>query len=391
MDQYCVVLCGLQAGALDDTAAWRPVAAALKLDHAEFERRVVAALPRIVRQGLDQTTAERIAQVLQALQVEARVLPDDPQLAYIERAQASCGPLPYSSLGNFIQPGESYRLHGSTTWQPWSAPVDEESTAPSTDFVDADEAAPSDSTGDEPGSDTPSPAPADVADEVSEPWADELSAGASDAADQSDAIAEEQTTTQAGAEPSHAIPPSLPSPPAAYPASTPESPDDFDASAPDPEVAAPPRDDALIDPVPESTSTDAPNASNPAIVDDSKGAAPRRSRTGRLVVLVLLVALAVWAYRHWMADTRVDVPPPAVRTAQPSIVEPAPSMPPAHSAPSDDSTPPPASPASTEASTLASAATTAAPATVNSTPAPATTTVTPPAAASAPAPATPAH
>ena len=143
MDQYCVVLCGLRAGAPDETSAWQPVAAALKLDHAEFERRIVAALPRIVRRELDLATAQRIAQVLQALQVDARVLPDDPQLVYVERAGASRGPLPQSSLEEFIQPGESFRRRGSATWQPWPEPRDEVSpTTAEADAIDESSSSP---------------------------------------------------------------------------------------------------------------------------------------------------------------------------------------------------------------------------------------------------------
>lgn len=104
------------------------MATALRMEHDEFFRRVVAALPRIVRQQLDRSSAERIAQLLQGLHVDARALPSDEQLVYIERDGSSRGPLPRSALDAFIAPGESYRLHGSLAWQIWPEPLEHESS-----------------------------------------------------------------------------------------------------------------------------------------------------------------------------------------------------------------------------------------------------------------------
>ena len=136
MDQYCVVVCGLRADALDEASAWAPVAAALRMDETEFARRVVDALPRIVRQQLDRSTAERIAQLLQGMHVDARALPDDAQLVYLERAGSSRGPLPQSALGDFILSGETYRAHGSVEWLPWPPPAEPEASSEGTDVFD---------------------------------------------------------------------------------------------------------------------------------------------------------------------------------------------------------------------------------------------------------------
>jgi hypothetical protein len=400
VDQYCVVVCGLQAETSGDAAAWQPVAAALKLNPAEFERRVVAALPRIVRQHLDRETADRIAQLMHALHVDARVLPDDPQLAYIARAGTSCGPLPQSSLADFILPGESYRLHGTTEWQDWSTTAEAETAAPDMDFNDIVEAPPSTSTGDELDDDLSFAPPADVTDDAGEPWAEEPDAGTddetddaappADAADQPDQITLADAAADDITEPPRAVPPPLPGPPTSESTSTAEFSDDVDATAPDSQEPTAASDDELVSLGQEVLAADAPEASDsgPSEGTDVDGPAPRRSRTGRLVLLLVVIAVAVWAYRYWMADTRTNVPPPAVRTIQPRA-QPAPATPPAQTVAGDASTTPPASPASvaTAASTPAPAASAAAPVSAGSTPAPAATAPTPAAAASAPAPA----
>lgn len=400
VDQYCVVVCGLQAETSGDAAAWQPVAAALKLDPAEFERRVVAALPRIVRQHLDRDTADRIAQLMHALHVDARVLPDDTQLAYIARAGTSCGPLPQSSLGDFILPGESYRLHGSTEWQDWSTPGEAETAAPEMDFNAIDEASSSTSADDELVDDLSFAPPADVTADTPEPWTEEPAAGAddeadaaappADAADQPDEITPADSAADDITEPPRAVPPPLPAPPTAESTSTVEPSDDVDATEPDSQDPPVASDDELVNLGQEVLAADAPEASDftPSEGTDVDGPAPRRSRTGRLVLLLALAALAVWAYRYWMADSRTDVPPPAVRTIQPRA-QPTPATPPAQKVAGDASTTPPASPASvaTAASTLAPVASAAAPASAGSAPAPAATTTTPATAASAPAPA----
>lgn len=111
-----MVISGLQAGVVDSFATWAPVAAAFKLNEADFAQHVVAALPLIVRQHLDQAAADRLVQQLQAMKIAALVVPDDDQLVYLMRAGTTRGPLPLSALDLFVQPGESYRLRDSQQW-----------------------------------------------------------------------------------------------------------------------------------------------------------------------------------------------------------------------------------------------------------------------------------
>lgn len=111
-----MVISGLQAGVVDSFATWAPVAAAFKLDEADFAQHVVAALPLIVRQHLDQAAADKLVQQLQAMKIAALVVPDDDQLVYLMRAGTTRGPLPLSALDLFVQPGESYRLRDSQQW-----------------------------------------------------------------------------------------------------------------------------------------------------------------------------------------------------------------------------------------------------------------------------------
>ena len=403
MDKYCVVLCGLQARAPDEAAAWQPVAAALKLDHAEFERRVLAVLPRIVRHDLDQASAERIAQLLQALRVDARVLPDDPHLVYIERAGASCGPLPQSSLGDFIQPGESYRVRGDTTWQPWPDSVELDPAAAAVGFGAVDDATPSASTGDETVNEMSFPPPTDVTVEAIEPLADEPptrtddepdyvtpASPSADAADQSSDIAQGEAAANADAELARAMPPLLGSASAAAPSSPPESVFDTAATAPEPDVEVLIRDDGLVKPSRETLSSDLPKAFEPTTSNLAEAAAPKRSHTGWLVMLVVLIALAIWAYHYWTASTDRAAPPAAASTIQPSGAHSGQSTPPARVVPGDSPSSLVAAPASVAAMTPvpAPAATASAPATAGSTSAASATTAMPPAAASSPAPVT---
>ena len=414
MDQYCVVLCGLQAGALHDTAAWQPVANALKLDHAEFERRVVAALPRIVRQDLELTTAERITQVLQALNVDARILPGDSQLAYIERAQASCGPLPYSSLGDFIQPGESFRLHGSTTWQPWPASAEQEirkmvaagdigepasppaSPEPSLDIRsiqhpqnDVSEAAADEArTGaDEAPEDVaPAPPPAEATDDFSDAAQDAVPGGTDD-------------------EPHAAMPPPLGTPTTAQREATTAPPEGWQATESTTDAAASPHDDDLINASAATTTSVSADASLAPTSPGTEARPPARSRSGRVAVLLVLVALAIWAYRHWMADTRIEGAPAtpvgmlpantaAGKPATPSRItlgdNAVSAAAPASAVTAETPTVAPAGTSSVPvlASTPTSAATTPSPATAISAPVPAGTTAIPLAPSTTPAPAT---
>lgn len=317
-------MCGLQAGASGDASAWLPVAAALKLDQAEFERRVVAVLPRIVRRNLDRAPAERIAQLLQAMHVDARVLPDDPQLAYIDRAGAICGPLPQSSLGDFIQPGESYRLRGDAAWRPW--PVEREPAASAVLTVEFDDTPPSPAPGDEPPDDRPN---AETTNEPDHAPADDLAAGTDDASLQplpapppSDdggdvaATALDDLPTHADDEPRRAMPPPLPAARTTPPEPPSAAPGDPATDSPARDADEATLDEDLVDPPAASSPPAAPDA---AIAPEAAATmAPRRSRAGRLVVLLVLVALAAWAYLHWMADTHEDGSPTAATVVQPA-------------------------------------------------------------------------
>ncbi|MGN6705801.1 MAG: hypothetical protein ACTHJO_07065 [Rhodanobacter sp.] len=333
VDQYCVVVCGLRAGASDEASRWAPVATALRMEHDEFFRRVVAALPRIVRQQLDRSSAERIAQLLQGLHVDARALPSDEQLVYIERDGSSRGPLPRSALDAFIAPGESYRLHGSLAWQIWPEPLEHESSPPPTQAFDEVMAAP-----------------------VEEAFA---AAPAEPPDDEPSAVA---------ATSSPSLPPPLPT------AST--SPAN-DAAMPEDQ---PTPDHAPIDPPSDGPLGEADVAAPP---DEAATRPPRRSRLGRMLLLLALVGVAAWAYLHRGADTHVDdSPPPApVGHAQPASsstaaaaaatsVATAPAMAASTAATSARSTPAPAT------SVPASGGTTALPATTATTALPAATSGT---------------
>jgi hypothetical protein len=446
VDQYCVVLCGLHAGAPDETSAWQPVAAALKLDHAEFERRVVAALPRVVRRELDLATAERIAQVLQALQVDARVLPDDPQLVYIERAGASCGPLPQSSLVDFIEPGESFRHRGTTTWKSWPEPVDQApAAAVEVDAVDdwssppvfSDEpidpkAAPGTTNAirevaaDEPSNAADDPPelaratpPSAASDDVSdaawdavpsatddephdalsaaptaqqeltpapyEEWeATAATADALESARRDDVIPDDLISNDAidavppdteNDEPDGAIPP-LGTPPIAQEEPIPSSPEDGAAIEPATDSAKPVRDGDLLDPAKDTTASASPDAAALSSSEAVETRPPARSSRGRFIVLLILIALAIWAYRQWMADTRTDGSP-----AAPAVVQPA------NTAEGKSGTSVPMVPAENATSATAPAAGVT-PATSTATPADAASTPAPAASAAMPAPAT---
>jgi hypothetical protein len=235
------------------------------MEQDEFARRVLAALPRIVRQQLDLATAERIAQLLQGMHVDARALPDDAQLAYIERDGRSRGPLPQSALDMFIAPGERYRLQGSHAWETWPEPPEHEATVAPPQAFDEAVVAPVD--------EPPVEVPADRVE------------------DEEEAPSVEDTAPVS--------PPPLPTEP-----SPPEA-----APALDDEATA---DDALINP-PRGEEGLAPAAEEQAESPAEAGAdQPHRSRYGRLLVLLVIVGVAAWAYQHWMTDTRVDdTPPPA--------------------------------------------------------------------------------
>ncbi|HEY8585709.1 MAG TPA: hypothetical protein VIL60_03160 [Rhodanobacter sp.] len=366
MDQYCVVLCGLRAEATEETAVWPPVAAALKLDQTDFDRRVVAALPRIVRQHLNRATAERIVELLQAMHVDARALPDEGQLVYIQRAQATCGPLPLTALGDFIEPGEAYRLSGSTSWLPWPAPLDESSASPSlaTFGLDAVEEAPAD-------------------DEVAEspqtvPAADAAGLGTDEPvsalADLPDATAE--------SDPSRALPPPLPTSSvlAEHTPDPAEDPHFAESTAADEASSDTPEDPDEETPTPDGTEVDAP-----ITAETDEAAPPPRSRKGRLLVLVVLAALAYWAWGHWGNNASVESPPPPPAATGPTAPVPAASTAAAPQPASSTANVPAAAASSTTASMPEPAASAPAPASSGALAAPAS--VAPPASASSVAPA----
>ncbi len=277
------------------------MATALKLDQTEFTRRVVAALPRIVRRELDRATAERIARALQAMHVDARVLPDDPQLVYIDRAGATRGPLPYSSLGDFIRPGESYRLRGSTTWLSWPAELEPESAPesaptfmPAAGAEEPEDEAAEPVLADEPDDVSLVTAPSDLADEIGTATSNELPGA---------------TVATAEDAPPHAFPPPLPGAAASSPPSPTAAFQDASSSAtPDPEATTRAADDALIDPPDQSPAVNDPDL---AVADGAEPAdtmPPRRSGVGRLIVLLVLAGAVYWAYSHWTAGRSTGVP-----------------------------------------------------------------------------------
>ena len=409
MDQYCVVVCGLQAGASDAASAWLPVAAALKLDPADFARRVVAALPRIVRRGLDRATAERVVLLLQAMHVDARALPDDSQLAYVDRAGSTRGPLPRSSLGEFLHPDEWYRLHGDTAWLPWPGPVEQEAPAASTPTIESDEV-------DDPA---PSPMPDDelidatATHETSNdldgaaPYERPLSpedqpqrtmptAPPSEDGDDVNSTTRNALPTSADDELPNAMPPPLPKPAnMQQPAPTPPDGSETTEQAMGEVESA--SDDELVNPENETPAPGNPDASA-TLPQGAEVPAPARSRAGRLLVLVVLAGLAVWAYRHWMTDTRMDTSPAAPAVIHPSGRASGQPGAPARVVPSHDSEPAPI-PAASAPSAPAPTTTAASPAAATSTPTatatarthsaslPAAATTTPPATVAAPTPA----
>lgn len=394
MDQYCVVVCGLQAGAPGDASAWLPVAAALKLDQGEFARRVLAALPRIVRRDLDLATAERIAQLLQGMHVDARALPDDGQLAYIDCPGTSCGPLPLASLGDFIQPGETYRLHGSTAWQAWPAALDQEPTESASLAFDFDDAAPLpdgesfDATPDAPPTanvddapdDTVVATPDDLSDSSDEEAQDTLpTPPPAEAPDDFGAMLQDTPPAATDYPPPRAMPPPLPAPPSVETPPTAAPPDHAEIGTPVVDVDDSARHDELINPPEDSLAPTDPDAATPMAPEGGDGAAPARARGGRVFALLVILGLAGWAYSRWTDDAHTDAPPAAAATSQPGAAS-ARFAALAHTASVRDS-----APATAPAASVAAPAST--PAAAALVPAPAATTAAPPAAASTPAPA----
>lgn len=303
MNQYCVVLCGLRAGVSDVAATWSPVATALKLDPDEFAQRVIATLPMIVRRNLDQSAAERIAELLLAMHVDARALPDDEQLVYIRHAETTCGPLPHSALADFIRPGDAYRIRGNSTWLPWPTPTIEadDSMADGVPTVDADELTAA----------AAAPGFTDESTDDAAPWPT-----ASDHSERIDTPTEESLASSVvtnDGEPHQVLPPALPDMPASpQPSQPPISVAEPEPDAAVAEVDAPIAGNALIDPTDEAPNEgDSEDAIEPPTNEAAETAPNPRSGATRLIVLLLVAGAAYWAYSHWYADTRAEKTPVA--------------------------------------------------------------------------------
>jgi uncharacterized protein len=119
MAVFCVVISGRLPGDKDDVSVWAPVKAAFKLDDESFTQRVLTAMPLIVRQGLDEPSADKLTYQLRANGVDASKQPDASPMAFIERGGTTRGPVPLAVLGLFIHPNERYRIDGDQTWQTW--------------------------------------------------------------------------------------------------------------------------------------------------------------------------------------------------------------------------------------------------------------------------------
>jgi hypothetical protein len=119
MDGFCVILSGRFQDDRDDASVWAPIIVDFKLDEASFAEQVLAAMPLIIRQNLDEPDAEQLADELHLYGVGARVEPDDAELAYFEREGSIRGPLPLSALRKFIRSQERYRLRDEKDWKIW--------------------------------------------------------------------------------------------------------------------------------------------------------------------------------------------------------------------------------------------------------------------------------
>ncbi|HWU77407.1 MAG TPA: hypothetical protein VN043_12960 [Rhodanobacter sp.] len=362
----------------EDSAIWLPVATALKLNQAEFAQRVIAALPLIVRRDLDQASAERIVQLLHAMQADARALPDDEQLVYIRHADAVSGPLPQSALADFIAPGQTYQLRGDSAWLTWPAPAGGE-PAP----IDADElqpAAASTAFADETVED-PVEAPHETVPAPDEGHETTIDIPADEPADTGFAAAD--------SEPPRVTPPSLPEP-SSTPVQTSGPGVEASAEAAASTAADEPVDDELINPPDETTSV-VHHAETDAwpVTEAADVAPPPRSRGTRLILLLVLAGLAYWAYNHWNADTSGHQTPSAATTSQASTSGIA-----GKSVATARSTPAAAKPAAATSTAPATSAplpaTGATPAPATSTPASAASTPVPAASASGAAASTPA-
>jgi len=119
MAGFCVILSGRFQDDRDDASVWAPIIADFELDEANFAQQVLAAMPLIIRQNLDELAAEQLAEKLHAYGVGARVEPDDAELAYFEREGSIRGPVPLSALRKFIRSQELYRLRSEQDWKVW--------------------------------------------------------------------------------------------------------------------------------------------------------------------------------------------------------------------------------------------------------------------------------
>lgn len=370
MNRYCVVLCGLQAGVSESSAAWLPVASALKLSEDDFAQRVIAALPLIVRRDLDQASAERIVQLLHAMQADASALPDDEPLVYIRRAEAVRGPLPQSALADFIEAGDTWQVRGSDAWLEWPAPVSEEPAATDAHSAEQQPAADSRDFIDEPDD---LPVEAFVEAHVGTSSAPPASDDAHEAA--IDATAGEPVDTGSATvdtEPTRTSPPPLP----VYSPTQTQAPEAI-AGSPvgvDQSTTA----DALINPLDEKSMSTDIGGETIAGAEAAYTKPPTRSRGTQLVLLLVLAGLAYWAYSHWIADTSNNPAPSSVITTRPASTSSASDKlaEPEQSAPAGDTTPANATSAAMATSAPLPAASTASAPTSSSASAPAVTAST---------------
>jgi Tfp pilus assembly protein PilE len=122
---FCVVIAGRLPGAEDDRVVWGIIARGFQVDDSEFAERMIPRLPLVVKQGLDEPMAKQMAETLVASGIDARALADDGTLAVFEREGVTKGPVPFTSLGDFIRDGERYRKQGERQWSTWaSKPAD---------------------------------------------------------------------------------------------------------------------------------------------------------------------------------------------------------------------------------------------------------------------------
>ncbi|WP_199101040.1 hypothetical protein [Dyella sp. ASV21] len=123
MDHRCLVLSGRLLDEQDAATVHARMAAAFGMELSGFRERVLERAPLIIRRGLDAATADVQAAQLRAIGVEADVLPDTGQLAWLRRDGHIRGPLPADALACYAQPGDQWCHDGGQTWFAWTPEV----------------------------------------------------------------------------------------------------------------------------------------------------------------------------------------------------------------------------------------------------------------------------